>query len=348
MTNEYYAVILEFNSQIIKLGFAHEPKEHVCITPESPTWSRYIRQECFNPAPAFFGLSSHCFDDATKESFLSNASNDPRIKDMLQQYQQDQRRLRWYDWEIDNFRSLAQTVRFLISTGLMITPTKSKLFVVDPGLSMVAKRQFCDAVFDYQASASVSFLPHAVCLALASGVRDAMIVNVSWDICKVSCLVDLRVVSSKEFVDFSHETIHYKVAMAKKSGVYKDIELQLKASAELDISLENHVLDKLPLELAKMIKKDTIDNRLPLASNIIMTGFLDSGKRLQEAILKLTSSCLKTMTAQGVENIGAWSGASIYCSTILFNEDYDDWKHIQISCGQLDIEKTMQLERQSS
>lgn len=346
MTNEYYAVILEFNSQIVKLGFAHEAKEHVRITPESPTWSKYIRQKCFSQAPAFLGLSSHCIDESTRNSLLLNASNDPKLKDMIQQYQQDQKRLRWYNWEEDHFESLAQTIRYLISTSLMITPTKSKLFLVDSGLSVAAKRQFCEAIFKHQASTSVSFLPHAVCLAIASGVRDAMVVDVNWNLCKVSCLIDLRIVSFKEFVDFSHESVHYAVAMTEKSNVYKDIELLLKSLSELgNLNLADFALEKLPLELANMIKKIAVDSRLPLASNIIMTGFLGSGKRLQEAILKLTSSFLQTMTAQGVETLSAWAGASIYCSTILLNKDYDDWKHMQISQGQLETEQCVQLER---
>lgn len=346
MTNEYYAVILEFNSQIIKLGFAHEAKEHVCITPESPIWSKYIRQECFSSAPAFLGLSSPCLNDTTKETLLLNANNDPILKVMLHQYKQDQRRLKWYNWEQDGFKSLAQTIRYLVSTSLMITPTKSKLFVVDSGMSMTAKRNFCDAIFSHLASASVSFLPHAICLAIASGVRDAIVIDINWDICKMSCLVDLRIVSSKEYVDFSHESVHYMAAIPKKSGVFRDIDFQLKTSAELvDATLEDLALEKLPFEIAHMIKKIPVDNRLPLASTIIMTGFLESEERLQEAILKLASLSLETMTAQGIESLGAWSGASIYCSTILFNENYDDWKHIQISHGQLDHKKMVQLAR---
>lgn len=359
MSNEYYAIILEFNSRAVKLGFAHESKEHVLITPDNPLWSKYIKASRNKLAPAFLELSLHCVDPETRDSLYSAACKDSDLKRVLDAYQLDCEQLQWYHWDSDRFEGLSRLIRHLLSFYLLITPLKSKLFVVDSGLSALGKRQLWEMISKHQASASITFLSYSICSAIASGIRDALVVDVGWDFCRVSSIVDLRVLHSDDHIDISHESLHYKILQRSHSGTFADVEKLLHMSltysnsdlepeSVLKTGLNIDMIQVLPKVLADAIKKSNVDIRLLLASNIIFTGFIAKSPLLQEKIIEETSTLLETMDAQAVENLGAWSGASLYCSTILLKEDYDSWKHILIGHNLLKIDIARELERHNA
>lgn len=344
MSKEYFAVILEFNCQEVKLGFAHEPKEHVCIVPGHPLWDRYIMLENRDHVPSYLEFFSPCVDLELRKLLQSNAENDPKLSKMLLQYSSDGKNLEWYDWEADRFMALARLIRHLISSSLLISPSSSKLFLVDTGLSAVSKRNFCDAVFEQQASASVSFLSHSLCSSMASGVRDALVVDLGWKSCKMSSVVDLRIVDCSESIEVSREASHYKYVLNSEFKGFGAVEKQLWGASDPN-ALHSFSLQLLPQMIAHIIKKSSLETRRRLAEHIIFTGKLSNCHLLLELILSEVSQHLHTIRASALENLGSWAGASVYCSTVLLKEEYEDWKNMQISYGQSDQEVASELER---
>lgn len=346
MSNEYYAVILEFNCLSVKLGFAHEAREHVCIDARHSLWSKYItktRRECY---PAFLDLSSHCLDQELKHEIGSILKEDPSYLTMLAAYTDDNERHEWYEWGTDGYVALSQMVRHLLSTSLLISPSKCKLFVVDSGLSAISKDRVCAALFKFQTCVSATFLSLPLSVTIASGMRNALVVDLGWDSCKVSLVVDLRILKSEHIIAFSHETAHYKFALSCNAASFNEIEEAIRdISTQRDFSLEALSFQELPNVLAKMIRKTAIDNRPLLAQNVIITGSLAGFGRVPEVILRDTDNAIATMNVHSLASLGAWSGASLYCSTILLKEDYNNWRHIQISHGQLDTKSNKELER---
>lgn len=348
--SQYYAVILEFSSQAVRLGFAHEPRELVCVCPDNPEWRKYAAPQRLPAPPAFLGLTSPCVDPKLRAELTASFANDASYLRLLRSHQNDS--TQWHDWAADGYTGLARMVRRLLSTVLLISPSKSKLFVVDQGMLAAAKRAFCEAVLAQQ-SACVVFFSYSLCVAVASGVRDALVVHFGWERCKVAVVVDLRVVQTRQYVEFSHETVHYTYSMSSfdaeggcenatgsscgaTEGTYHAVERRLQHDLSGDFDLATIALQKLPSVLADTIRRSSIDNRPLLARNIIMTGPLSQFGRLQEVVLQETSKQLYPMCVKGMETIGAWAGASLYCSTVLFKEEYDNWKHTQIGAGQLD------------
>lgn len=346
MSNEYYALILEFNARVVKLGFAREAIEHVQLTPSHPTWQKYAFQQQSQVEPSFLGLSSHCLDNELKIELLGNSRSDSALERMLEQYQKDYDLVQWFDWSTNGFVELSRLVRHLISTSLLVSPLFTKLFVVDNGLLALSKRMFCETMTKMLTCAAVVFLSYSLCTSIASGVSDALVIDFGWETCKIYTVIDYRVVRREEFVEFSHESIHYRIMKNRGADSFSEVEMVIQdAVCESEDVFAELGLEQLPEVIANLIQKTAIDNRPLLSQNIIITGFFAQYSRFQMECFQETTKALQTLSANGLENLGAWCGASIYCSTILFTENYDDWKHMQIGSGKLTVESARELER---
>lgn len=346
MSNEYYAVILEFNFLSVKLGFARELREHVRIDSKHLLWSKFITKTPLNCHPSYLELSSHCLDKSLRDELCSKLETNPLYLRMLTSYVRDRDNLEWYDWSTDGYLALSRLVRHLLSTSLLVSPSKCKLFVVDSGMSATSKDQLCAALFKYQTCVSIAFLSLSLSVVMSSGLRNALVVDFGWDCCRISAIIDLQIIKCEHIVAFSHETIHFKFLLAHEIENFNEVEERIRADARDDTcSLNALSLQELPSRLAEIIKKTSIDNRPLLAQNVIFTGRLLNYGPVAQLILRETHHKLKSMTIQAVANLGAWSGASLYCSTILLKENYNNWRHIQISRGQLDANSKKELEQ---
>lgn len=80
------------------------------------------------------------------------------------------------EWETDKFASLAKVVKYLVTQRLLLTPSRTKLFVIDSGMPVSWKLWLCDKMLSY-CTTSITFLPHSVCCAVSANCEDAIVVN---------------------------------------------------------------------------------------------------------------------------------------------------------------------------
>lgn len=329
MAHEYYAVIVEFSAQKVALGFAGEPQFHVCVTPTSPLWKKFVYSDNEIRYPTFLGLGSHALLAEDKDKLRLCLSEDE--KSTVSQYNKDYG-THWLCWKNDKFRALSRLVKHLILALLLISNASAKLFIIDGGMAAVEKALLCESLFAQNAAVAVTFLPRSPCLAISGGVENGTLVHFGWNECCVVCVCDLRCVSSRSLLEYSGESIHY--LMVKSMRMNQDGDFALVST---EMSIENETLqslfskDGLPARIAAEILALDIDSRPLVALNILFSGELALVLGLTEKIIEQVNHQLGTLQAQQTPCLGAWAGASLYCSVGLLRENPSKWKHKEIT-----------------
>lgn len=338
MSNEYYAVILEFNSREIKLGFVGEASEHVKVNSESPLWRKLVpRTSSTASLPAFLEVDSHAISTEIQNEILQNLEDSEVYKELCQAYQRDKKDLKWFDWDLDNYLTLATLVKALLSTKLLIQPLKTKLFVLDSPFPAAKKSLLCKTFLNTKAVVAITFLPFSPCCCIASGVENALVVSMDWNSCKLIPVLDLRSLPPREFVQFSGESMHYSPSILHDSKTFQDIELEIqKCNSVVEEILFSE--NCLPVKIADFVKTLQIDSRACVVGNIIFTGLRSQIPGVKGRLLTEIASNLPGLNVSGKVCLGSWTGASLYCSTTLLKMKSTEWKHMEIS--KLGFDKT--------
>lgn len=324
MPNEYYAIILEFTPKSVNLGFAGESDPHVSIEPSSSIWKSFV---CFSESetryPSVLGLNSHALLVSEREQMVASLTHEQ--KNAVSQFSKGFGP-RWFQWESDNYRTLAKLVKYLILSLLLVSNVSAKVFVVDGGLSATLKFQLCDAFLARKVATAVSFVPRAPCVMMAAGVENGLLVDFGWDECSIVSIFDLRCVSSKRLSQFAEENVHY---LSQESGRGEFSQLQITAEDELiqAVFLSGDLSKAIWAEISSL----DIDCRSPVAHHIVFCGLLAKIPGLTDRILtdvKLLAGAIPTKEKRG---LGPWAGASLYCSVSLLKEEKSGWRSKEIT-----------------
>ncbi|OBA24546.1 hypothetical protein METBIDRAFT_34768 [Metschnikowia bicuspidata var. bicuspidata NRRL YB-4993] len=338
MPDEYFAVILEFNSCEIKLGFAGEASEHVRLTLRSPIWKNLVPPITSSLSlPSFLQIDSHAIPNNLRTEILRELSESKTYSNMLQAYNKDQRDLKWFAWGLDNFHTLATIVKVLLHTRLLVSPLLTKLFVIDRSMSALEKSTFCKKFLMMRTTASVTFLPYSPCCCVGAGVENALVVSLEWESCKVVPVVDLRSLPAKEYIQFSGEATHYSPLIPHDAKSFEDIEIEIQTNEKI-LEAAFFSENSLPKAIAALIQTLELDCRACVVANIIFTGLRSDIPGMKGRFLSEASTFFPKCNVAGKISLGAWSGASLYCSTTLLNEESSKWKHMEIS--RVNFEKT--------
>ncbi|GEQ66435.1 hypothetical protein JCM33374_g98 [Metschnikowia sp. JCM 33374] len=344
MSNEYYAVILEFSSREIKLGFVGDSSEHTRVTPESPLWKKFVpASKSTSTSPAFLQVDSHAIPVDLKDELLQSFNCLSPYQDVLSAYEADRNALKWYDWELDEYVTLSIIVRVLLSTRLLISPLKTKIFVIDSEFSAANKATLCKTFLGMKTAVTITYLPFSPCCCIGAGVENALVVSLDWSSCKVVPVLDLRSLPAREYVQFSGESIHYSPAIRHNSKTFEEIESDILSN---DTIMEKafFIENCLPAAIAGFVKSLDLDSRTCVAENIIFTGVRSHIPGIKGRLLTEIANFLQGYDVSGKVCLGAWAGASLYCSTTLLKIKGSEWKHMEVSKVNLEKNATGALE----
>lgn len=335
MSDEYFAVILEFNPLEVKLGFAGESTTHVRLTYEDPLWSSITPcPTLLKDSPSFLGLSSHALEEQQKKDFLSNITKDVSYRDMISAFKQDEKDRKFFDWSADRYKTLSRLLKILVPSSLLISPHKAKLLVLDHELPLNEKYFLCEAILDIGAAVSVCFLPFVECAAIGAGVDDALVLLVQWNTCILAVVLDLRRVEQEEYQHISGEALHYGQVSKDRNRDFLRIYQEGFFTTE---SLDRMLSDEAGLveKTAQAIKKLSIDLRGKVSGNVVICGKVSDMPGFKGRVLTELASRLPGYDISGKECLGAWAGASLYCSTSLLKESYSKWTHVELTRSNL-------------
>ncbi|PSK38697.1 hypothetical protein C7M61_002636 [Candidozyma pseudohaemuli] len=321
MANEYYAVILEISAQEINIGFAGEAAPSISIRPGLPIWNRY-QPPCKETYPRYFQLQSHSITQEQKEEILLSLKDDNESHRSLNAYQEAQRKGEFAFWEQDGYESLSRLLKHIVTKQLMVTPRYVKIMILDDDSSALDKFQLCSALLGPLGCAtSVFFIPRAPCISMAASVEDSLVVDFGWLECRVSALSELRVVKHTVTETYSEETIRFKGAESDNN-------------AENAASKDFAKFAGLPKLLAKLVGELAVDVRPQVLQNLVFFGDIASID-LQRHVVKETQKEFPKLTVSGKYCLGAWAGASIYCSTSFLKHDMNALRHKEVTMEKL-------------
>lgn len=321
MANEYYAVILEISARKINIGFAGEAAPSISIRPDLPIWNRY-QPPYKETYPRYFQLQSHSITQEQKEEILLSIKDDNESLNSLNAYQEAHRRGEFAFWEQDGYESLSRLLKHVVTKQLMVTPRYVKIMILDDDSSALDKFQLCSALLGPLGCAtSVFFIPRAPCISMAASVEDSLVVDFGWLECRVSALSELRVVKHTVTETYSEETIRFK-------GAESDDGSESAASKGFA------KFAGLPKLLAKLIGDLAVDVRPQVLQNLVFCGDIASID-LQRHLVKETQKEFPKLTVSGKYCLGAWAGASIYCSTSFLKHDMNALRHKEVTMEKL-------------
>lgn len=326
MANEYYAIILEFSPRSVKLGFAGEPEPHISVDSASPLWKSFIYPPTSETRyPSTLGLESHALLVSDKEHMVASLSEEQRSA--VSRFNKGFG-LRWFRWESDNYRTLAKLVKYLILSLLLVSNSSAKVFLVDGGLAAVQKFQLCEAFFARKVAVAVSFLPRAPCIMMAAGVENGLLVDLGWDECALVSVFDLRSIASKRLKHFGEENVHY-LSLSQEKGTGEFDPSHITASNE---SLQAVFFSSgLAKAIASEILSLDIDCRSAVAQHIVFNGPLAKIPQFTDNTLKDVNQIAGTVSVKEKVGLGAWCGASLYCSVALLKEEKSNWRIKEIT-----------------
>lgn len=321
MANEYYAVILEFCARKINIGFAGEAAPSVSIRPDLPIWNRY-QPPYKETYPRYFQLQSHSITQEQKKEILNSLRDDHDSLKSLNAYQGAHRKGQFAFWEQDGYESLCRLLKHVVTKQLIVTPRYVKIMILDDDSSALDKFQLCNALLGPLGCAtSVFFIPRAPCISMAASVEDSLVIDLGWRECRVSALSELRVVKHTVTEDYSEETVSFK-------------EAENDDDAEDTASKELAKFDGLPKLLARLVGELAVDVRPQALQNLVFCGDI-AGIDLQRYLVKETQKEFPKLSVSGKYCLGAWAGASIYCSTSFLKHDMNALRHKEVTMEKL-------------
>lgn len=326
MATEYYAVICEISPRALRIGFAGESIPLVCLEPSLPLWRKYRPSSDKDIYPRLFDLDSHLLTPEQRKKLTKSVQNSPEDQSLLETYRKDAADGKFVFWGNDAFRALGRLMKHIITKELMVSPRNVKLMVLDYGYSAVERFQLCRALLGPAGCAhSVYFISRAPCVSMSASVEDAIIVDFGWLECRISVLGELRIVKETGLEELCEEVICYRALRDTGAGIEETLDYLVKESSML--------LD-LPAAIARLVGDISIDLRPQVLQNIV---FCSSVVPLstQRELVKQIQQLLPKLQVSGKHCLGAWAGASIYCSTTLLKHDLYQLRDREVTAEKL-------------
>lgn len=302
MANEYYAVILDVHSRYVELGFAGESGPVVRADLTLQAWQLFA-PEIQRRVPLVLDWDSPLLSPEQQKLVETAESEESNVRNAILQYQKDLQGKKTTDWSIQEFRPLARLVRHLLLYELLVSPDGVKLFVVDLGWLVLEKTFMCRSLLSLTA-VSAMFLPRDPCICISGMADDALVVDLLWPRLRLAAVGELRVVSVLENREISQEAAEY----AKKD-----------------------ILSDVPAEIVKLVRKLPLDLRPLVALNVLFVGDLFELFSAKQACVAKLRELMPNLPFLGKQCLGAWAGASVYCSSVLLVQSRKLWRHREVT-----------------
>lgn len=354
---QYFPVVLEIGSRIVRAGFAGESAPVVTLRVDDYTSSDYsphiqtleLLKPCFLTDPP--EKVQECYHyDASKKKWLFN--NDFRAHQFLEPIHPATE------------ESLFGLVSHVYDECLLVDPKRCKVIVPVPVLMpQHIRRTIANVLLDQIHAQSAIFLPEAILTVVGAGVECGLVVDIGWEQTLVCVVYDRRLLyKSTRFTSRAAQALHYRVLeMFLKNGAHSDDMDQLfktverfihesvyckPRTGELEEGLFTFEGITLPRQSRHAILEDLffpqgddgddddqplvnlilsvihglpIDLRGAVSKRVIFTGIINDIPGLKTRIMNelREQNTVGSLKFRLVVSLGVWAGASLYCSTRL-------------------------------
>lgn len=338
MSNEFYIILVEFDTRSVKLGFAGERLPQSIINANSPLWNASVfSTEKVGDTPTHLNMGSHALEPDQRKQVEESLKDEKKYLAALRSHERDTP-AQWFNWLSDHYRSLTRVIKTALSSQLLVTPRKCKLFIIDTDMSAAEKFLLCKQVLGFGCAASVLFLPHAPCSCLSAGTPDALIIRITWKNCAIVAVEDLRVVSVKTYQEFGIESLHYGVVSAD-TDTFDEIQERVERHMQ-----EPEYISSLASLVRRSIGLLSSDTQLKIREKILIEMSFPTSSSIQIPLLQSINWDMGNVKFKGVLALGSWAGASIYVSTTLLKRPSKLWKLMEVDRLKLDLNNVRSLE----
>lgn len=338
MSQQYYPIILQLGSRFIRAGFAGD------AVPIVRRRTNLYDLEGVHISP--LGTSHAHFEDFGDEP--NESKNDG--SQVLWNYD-------LVGASLDKIEQVLERIIYdIYLTDLLIDPKNCKVLVIEPPFFPVPLKNLISKVLLFHMHAqSVRFFPEPVMTTISSGSHSALVIDMGWNQTTITPVFDLRQLykyarsttragrwlheevrkSLKEngcpygfeFVErFICEAMYAGIASGSDENMYTfeghDIPMEVRYELIENVffpsstSNEDDNAQSIAELVSQCLHELGIDLRAALKGQIIITGGISHIPGIKSRLLmELADKC----GAGGIKSLGAWEGASLYCSTALMS-----------------------------
>lgn len=320
--SQYYPIILQLGSRFLRVGFAGDA------------------------TPTLVRRTNYHLSDAQLAPLAHGHGMDIPGADVLWSYDLS-------SVDMDQLEALLERIiHSVYKSDLLVNPTLCKVLVLDPCLSPIPLKKVITRVLLFHMHAqSIRFIPESVMSSVASGSHCSLVIDMGWQMTSVMPVFDMRELfihhkQTRRAGCWLHDTVRQGMEKLGLQPSFEFVERFIIESMYCDVdntrtgeytfdgivlpqdlryaALEEVIFsnspcqddDTLPISqlVQQVISSLDIDLRPALSKRVIITGGLSN---IPGVKTRLLYEIEKLVPVQGIKTLGAWQGASLYCSTAL-------------------------------
>ena len=235
-SNEYYPVILDICSTFIRAGFAGDALPLVTIKSVDQN-----TQRASSSVPPYYDVSDASMTSEQHDMVISSLfSSSAVIKRVSEIYSKDHSNNPRQSKSISG-NNLQVKLSDIFNNHLLISPSKTKIIVVDSCYSILEKSRISTILLSKIGVKSIIWVPEPMLHVIGANNTNGLVVNVRWDLLLLNTIIDLRILSHLEDVkNFNGSSLHYKIIEKLIELEDEDVNALLERNDLFDI-IENFI-----------------------------------------------------------------------------------------------------------
>ncbi|AMD22188.1 HGL152Cp [Eremothecium sinecaudum] len=249
-------------------------------------------------------------------------------------------------WLDDDF-AIYNLMRNWIRDVIMGDPYRLKVVIIENILlDLPRKRRLCQVLLNRLKVNSVVFLPDVLMSCVASGVSNALVVDIGWENTLVAPVIDLRILENYMGIS-TVASRHLADELCAKFGVLDGEQTLKQLRIESDIELNDMRIDWIKIQelldnacgievqngeydiddhailplVDKVVKKLPVDVKAEVLKNIVIIGGISNADGFKQRLI--TSLKKEYPNARALQTLSTWQGGSIYTFHALMQQDLD-------------------------
>lgn len=368
-SSEYHAVIINIGTKCISAGFVGEA-EPATVLQIGP-----FNESCERAFPPYFELD-HSLTRLERKNIIERLTSDPILKDLSDIFTKEQ--CLWFPLRslvnCHSSATLSRAVRSkvieLFVNRLLVTPSRTKVFLVDSSITESSKNIIYNELLYGIGVRSIYCIPEPILTIVGANSKEGLVVDIGWDKISIVPVIDLRMVEECGYENFRKLTgTHLHYYTLQKLLELENNELTENLRSESLEFVNNFVTNcmyckqddekqetqfifngiNIPNEIRyqpvhecflsghmlaecilKVVERCPLDYRSNLMSSICFTGSVTSIPGFKSSILEQLRE-LTSMQVQAIISLGPYAGYSLYGSTKLVREEYSAWKGFEVT-----------------